>query len=61
MTLGTLDELLGAGAEERVRPGCAKESGLDSEPQMLPIMAWWYGRDEGEERREKAGGGMVTE
>ena len=36
---GGLAVPLGAGTEERVRPGWEKGSGLDSEPQRFPIVS----------------------
>lgn len=35
---GGLEVAFWGGAEERVRPGVEKASGLDSEPQRLPIL-----------------------
>lgn len=53
MGTGAVLVLLGAGAEERVRPGCAKGS-VDSLPQQLPMMCGylWFGRESGEGCRE---------
>lgn len=37
---GGLEVLFCGGAEDRVRPGWEKGSGLDSEPQRLPIVSF---------------------